>query len=522
MANVLLFTDNNTRNVSFSDEPLNIDYSTYASGAYALASRLRQAGYTVQVIPHCSRLSLAGVKQLIDKHKDDLVWAGLSTTLFISRGLDVNRYRKTWATTTDFILDTSAVHSDNEQRKTNPSLQVLWGGEEINLIADYLLEVANAPFLIGGAWVSSISSGNLGKLNDSVRIVTGNAELFAEETTRLLLEDKSNQIPLFVNNAQYDNVDFKNYRILWDNTDLIKPTDWLPIEIARGCAFNCAFCDYDRKSTHDAYKHPSVLRDELIKNYEMYGVTKYILVDDLYNDSKKKVRVLHDEVWSKLPFKPEWTSFMRLDMLWSDPESAEFIKASGARMGSFGIETLHDKAGSRVGKGLGKKRILEALSRLKEVWGEEILVHGLFIMGLPDEPEEHLLETINWLKTTDLLYSYSASPLWITPPAHKEFVIVESPIAANNDKYGITWLPNNNWSNRAGMTYQRAAELSKMAQSDSDRVSLSFSEYPELRKMGFSHSEIANFQSNNFIPTIRARTHIIENEITHKLQTLLK
>ena len=73
-----------------------------------------------------------------------------------------------------------------------------------------------------------------------------------------------------------------------------------------------------------------------------------MLVDDLYNDGKKKVRELYDKVWSKLPFDVEWTSYMRLDMFWADPESIEIVKASGARAGNFGIETLHNKAGAKV------------------------------------------------------------------------------------------------------------------------------------------------------------------------------
>ena len=234
---------------------------------------------------------------------------------------------------------------------------------------------------------------------------------------------------------------FRSTRIYnYKEYDYIEEDDWLLLEVSRGCAFNCAYCNYDRKSSFDSYRSPESLHSELIKNFELYGVTRYVLADDLYNDSKDKVRILYDKVWSKLPFKPEWTSYMRLDMFWSDPESAEIVKQSGARLGSFGIETLHNKAGSKVGKGLGKERILETLHRLKEVWKDEVLTFGFFITGLPDEPEESIIETTEWLAKTNLLYSHYSNPLWVTPPDHKRFVRTLNNISNNYDKFGIRWV----------------------------------------------------------------------------------
>jgi hypothetical protein len=213
---------------------------------------------------------------------------------------------------------------------------------------------------------------------------------------------------------------------------------------------------------------------------------------------------------------------MRLDMFWADPDSAEFIMNSGARLGSFGIETLHNKAGSKVGKGLGKERILETLTRLKEVWQNEVLIFAYFITGLPDEPEESILETTQWLAETDLLFSHFANALWVTPPDHKKFVKALNNISNNNDKFGIQWVDETNWINTQGITFARATELSNAINNNPNRNVISFPDYPELRKMGFTHQDIVDIRHNPKMPHVRERIGIIQNKITQKLEKFLQ
>lgn len=518
MSNVIIFTDIVPKNIGTGDDPWFIEYSAYSAGAYAVASHLRSLGFSVTVMPHCASLTLTGVKQLIDNNSKDLVWVGLSTSLFSSANTNIDYYRNNWHTSTDNSLS-NYFDDRNSKNWVNKVTEMLWGSAEINQIAKYIGDKYNIPLLVGGGWVSGIANGNLSNLEKNIHIITGRAELHTEAITRALINKE--EIPFnSSNNNSYDDVDFKNRIYSWTNQDLIDPTDWLPVEVARGCSFNCAFCNYDRKSTFDSYRNPLRLREELIKNYEEFGVTKFILMDDLYNDSKEKVRVLYDQVWSKLPFVPEWTSYMRLDMIHADPESAEILKNSGARMASFGIETLHHVAGRRVGKGLGKSRILDTLTMLKETWKDDVLMHGMFIMGLPDEPESSMLETIEWLHTNDLLYSHSTGPMWITPLSHQNFVVNINSIAKDNEKYGVTWVTDTNWINREGVTFERANELAGIANNGPIRIPISFAQYPEFRKMGFSHADIALFKQTG-IDVARDHSPVLSNKIHQKVQKFL-
>lgn len=521
MANIIIFTDIPPRNIFSDQDPWYMEYSTPPAGAYALASHLRDLGYTVLVVPHCLRLTLAGIKKIIDNNSHDLLWAGLSTTLLMAKFNNIDEYRQKWSKDPNMFIDSSLLYTSKRQFM-NAKTVLVWSVAEINLMSEFLRDKYQVPLLIGGGWINHIKDQSFHLLNDNVHVITGRSETLTAEVSEILKQKSSSQFPIDISNQHYDDVDFKKRVYHYKDYDHFNKDDWLPLEISRGCAFNCAYCSYDRRSNFDAYRSPESLRQELIRNYEMFGITKYMLVDDLYNDSKEKVRVLHDKVWSRLPFQPEWVSYMRLDLFWGDPESVEIIKNSGAKLGSFGIETLHNKAGRKVGKGLGKERILETLSHLRKSWKDDVLIFAFFIVGLPDEPEESILETMAWLENNDLLFSHYSNPMWVTPPEHKIFVKTLNNISINNDKFGIRWETETNWINQVGMTFARATELSNMINANPKRNGINFPDYIELRKMGFSHTDIANTRSDPRILHMREKSPLIQKHITDRLEKLLE
>ena len=489
MANVILFTDRSPESSGFDKMGWSSKMYNLSAGAYKVASHLRDRGYSVLVISDCLGYSFSGLQEIIKNNSNDLLWVGISTTFLPVRS-DVERYQLSWASDSDFIIKNNLLFGQNNSFYQGGK-QLPWGTRELNLISSWLKQTYNAPFLIGGSWVTTIKNGNLSDLNDNCFVVSGKAELYVERFTAQRSADK-NTLPEYVNNnTEYDNHDYKFSRMHWQQHDFIAPGDWLPLEISRGCAFNCAYCDYDRKATFDNYKNPETLLQELLYNYEKFGITKYNLLDDLYNDSKEKVRELYEKVWSKLPFQAEWTSYMRLDMIWADPESADILKASGARIGSFGIETLHDRAGKRVGKGLGRDRILKTLERLKSVWGTDTLSAGLFIAGLPFEPRESIQETMAWVKDTDLLYTYSFTPMWISPPSHFDILNKLHSISLDNEKYGITWPTKDSWINSEGITFKEADEMAQWINAQKPLgMRINHGQYSDLRSAGLSHNEI--------------------------------
>ena len=524
MSNVIIFTDRAPVSLFPGGKHHRADFYTHSAGPHKLASHLRDKGFTVIVVPNSLRLSFAGVKKIIQQNSKDLLWVGISSTFFTVKSENKNfeRYRHFWST-----LESDTVEIDSlfhHHTTWNISTEMPWSTKEIEDIAAHLKSNYNVPMLIGGAWVSDVLNAAMSYVPDNTYLVRGYAERYVEEFSYQKLIDKNAIPPIVVDNNYYNDHDFKSSTIGWTPQDFIDEESWLPLEISRGCAFNCAFCNYERKATSDLYKNPQVLKDELMRNYDEYGVTRYILIDDLYNDSKVKVRELYDKVWSKLPFRVEWISYMRLDMIWADPDSANFIKESGARLGTFGIETLHNKAGKAVGKGLGPTRIKETLELLKESWQDHTLVDGLFIAGLPHEPKESIIDTIEWCKTTDLLHGYAFSPMWITPPLHKQHALRPNDISKDNKRYGITWAEDNQWTNQVGMSFKEATELAVAANKNISAGGLSVFgfAYADARRANLTHEQIANYKNiPDFAQLLENSQLVISDLIDKRLNKIL-
>jgi radical SAM superfamily enzyme YgiQ (UPF0313 family) len=519
MANIILFTDRAPRNYTFNQVGIGLEYYNRPAGAYVLASWLRKHGYSVLVVPHSIKLTLNGVKDFISRNDKDLLWVGISTTFFTVRYGNLDKYRSAWHTSPEMFCSQKDLF-DNNKSQWPKGTELAWSNGELNAIGDFLnKKYPEVPLIVGGAWITELKNGNLQNLRTNIYTIPGNAELYVKKVSEDLKNKKGISVEL-VSNVEFDNKDFITNSIDYTDHDFVDPTEWLGVEVSRACAFNCAYCTYDRKSTTDNYK-VEALRDELIRNYEIHGVKQFALLDDLYNDDPDKVKILYDKVWSKLPFKAEWVSYLRLDLFWSFPETAEYVKASGCRLGAFGIETLNDKAGKKVGKGLGKKRLLETLEMLKQVWGDEVIRTAFFISGLPYEPKESIEETVEWMQKTDLIHTYDVTPHWITPPDHKLFVNRLSPISKDYDKYGITW-NEQGWVNNVGVTWTDAQELAYRAMSAKPNgFSLGLGPYPDIRAMGFSHQQAINLNRDpNFESIMKERLIEQGNKIDQRLKNI--
>ena len=496
MAHAIIFVD---RAPLARQEDYTSYYMSYAAGSYKIASVMRDMGLDALVVPSCFSLTFAGIKQIIENNKSNLLWVGISTT-FMSLEVDseevLTNYRTEWRGSKNLTMnhDSLMVKCQNTY-----DYQMVWDAKDIAMIGTYLDKEYKVPLLLGGYYADryKLQLQRYRPYDQNIHCIEGYAESYVKEFTERRLDDPTAVPKLFVNNTPYNDNEFKTSTINWHENDFIDKDSWLEIETARGCAFDCAYCSYPRRGRFDSFKDPDALRNELIRNYEKFGVTRYNIIDDLYNDSKEKVRIFHEKVWSKLPFKAEWVANMRLDMIWSDPDSAAMIKEDGCKFGQFGIETLHDVAGRKVGKGLGKKRIIETLEFLKPIWGKDVLISANLIAGLPFEPIESIRETLDWSMTTDLLYNANWQQLFLTPPAIFNIVDPVNRIEEDYEKFQVEWLDGRNWKNSVGVTYNQVQELvknsSKLLPMD---FKVNLRNYTDLRRVGFSHEQLANVKTH--------------------------
>lgn len=284
--------------------------------------------------------------------------------------------------------------------------------------------------------------------------------------------------------------------VYWSKQEGVVQGEWLPLEISKGCRFGCKFCMFDKLGTTIICK--DALRAELIHNYEQFGVTGYQLTDDTINDSMAKVEMIH-EVFTSLPFKAEWIAYARPDMFHKFPEMLDLMYEAGCKGMFLGIETFNHDAAKLCGKGLHPEKIKDILSWIKDKYGDEIFILGSFILGLPGETEESLEDTLQYLKSQDVIDKILFEVFYVRPS--DTTAGEQKDYHTDNDKYEIRniqfqpyyWEHGTlNYNQCEVISQHWKDELTSSRYSGHDRAiesSTNFWSYPRMRSLGYDHND---------------------------------
>lgn len=287
----------------------------------------------------------------------------------------------------------------------------------------------------------------------------------------------------------------------------IQKNESLPLEIARGCRYNCKFCHYEKRNS--ILKNTDILKEELIRNYEMFGTSIYHFADDCFNDRREKVEKVCNVLLS-LPFKIEWVSYARADVAVKFPHTADLMVESGARALYFGLESFNDIVAKRAGKGTASADVKNFLLDFRRKYKDICLTQGAFIVGLQGETEESINETIEFVCKNEILDSVSVSVLRISEfdESIDKTVVDFSDYSRDPNKYGFNKISFNPsyWeheymnSNQADILAKKF--LASWVASHGYGGIRSIFHYPHLRTLGYSHNQIVSiFRSNELTPS---------------------
>ena len=174
----------------------------------------------------------------------------------------------------------------------------------------------------------------------------------------------------------------------------------VPLELSRGCIFRCMFCrhPFQGKKDYDSYQRtPESIAVELKRNYDLFGTTRYTILDDTINDSMEKLQRLQQALdLAKLP-QFEFVGYIKGELLVTKPQMIDLLADLGLRGAFIGIESLKNSTRKILGKGTDIEKVKEAIFKLSQVKNKQVLVHGSFIVGLPEETPEDVYETYEFL-----------------------------------------------------------------------------------------------------------------------------
>lgn len=206
-----------------------------------------------------------------------------------------------------------------------------------------------------------------------------------------------------VDDSKAPTFDFENHSTHLLEQDIVYPSEPLPIEIARGCIFNCAFCSYplNGKKKFDYGRSAEKIYQEFIYNYEKFGTTKYMFVDDTFNDTVEKIEMMLD-ISSKLPFELNYWAYIRLDLVAAKIQTADMLFRSGLRTMFCGIESWNPETGKIIGKKADAESHIKTIKHINNVSDNQIFIDLGFIIGLPKETVSSQRRTFDYFDAADM------------------------------------------------------------------------------------------------------------------------
>lgn len=212
----------------------------------------------------------------------------------------------------------------------------------------------------------------------------------------------------------YPSTPLSNYLIDYEERDFMMHYECPQIETARGCMFNCSYCNFPLLGQS---KDVSVSKEEFKKQmqtgYEKWGIKNWRVMDETFNDRPEKIRKYAEAV-DELGYNPWICGFARGDLVVSHKEHWDNYIRLGFLGHSMGVETFNKEAGKLVRKGMDPDKLKEGLLEFQAYTDihapRRYRANIQMICGIPGETPESWYNSIEWLNTA---WSRQSASAWI-------------------------------------------------------------------------------------------------------------
>lgn len=167
-----------------------------------------------------------------------------------------------------------------------------------------------------------------------------------------------------------------------------------PILTSRGCPFSCAFCASRVHGLKIRSRAPARVADELEMLARDFSLGEFLILDDNFTQSKAHALAVCEEIIRrKLDLVWRMPQGMRADTV--DEELIRAFKRSGCYEVGFGIESGNQKILDRARKKLDLSIVHDRIRMIKR---HGLGVYGFFIIGLPGETPQTVMDTIRFMR----------------------------------------------------------------------------------------------------------------------------
>jgi radical SAM superfamily enzyme YgiQ (UPF0313 family) len=182
---------------------------------------------------------------------------------------------------------------------------------------------------------------------------------------------------------------------------------YMMMETARACPFDCAWCHKTAGRQHRMHSAEYVVGEfeELVGRH---GVGEVTIIDDMFNFSIDRVNAIFEGLLRqgiRVPIAV--VNGLRADLL--PDETLALMRRAGVYRVMFAIETATPRLQKLMRKNLGLDKARHAIDTAHRLG---FLIHGNFIIGLPDETEAEVTATVDFAVQSkmDTIGLYRATP----------------------------------------------------------------------------------------------------------------
>ncbi|MEM5814265.1 MAG: radical SAM protein, partial [Candidatus Aenigmatarchaeota archaeon] len=165
----------------------------------------------------------------------------------------------------------------------------------------------------------------------------------------------------------------------------------LTILTARGCPYNCLFCNSPMKHSYRPRSIDNVVAELEYIQKELPFVKEIMFEDETFPAAKERTMKLCEEIIRK-GIKLKWSCNARVN---TDLETLQAMKRAGCRLMCVGFEASEKEVLDSIDKKTTKDMQMEFMENSRKAG---LLVNGCFIFGLPSDTKETMRKTLEFAK----------------------------------------------------------------------------------------------------------------------------
>ncbi len=183
------------------------------------------------------------------------------------------------------------------------------------------------------------------------------------------------------------------------NIDKYSSEDIGMLLTSRGCPFKCSYCYHPFQANKVKYRSTDNILGEIEDVRSKYGSYQFSIKDDSFTVKRSHV-VDFCEALIKNAIKINWDCTTRVNLV--DEDLLKLMKEAGCNVIKVGVESGSEKILKATHKGITHEQIRKA-ARLFNKLG--IFWTGYFMIGLPQETEKDMMETLEFMEEIKPYYA---------------------------------------------------------------------------------------------------------------------